>query len=190
MVKHAPIPVSTIGVLRLHNPEQHVVRNIDRFINDELRALHQGLANPRGRPKEHPSDPVPIAAKPYFAALTTSAQGARKRKGLLKVKKLVAPGRLRRAVATGFSYGGWRASLSPNGITVKWGVPNAAFGGIYLNYAGYVAQMPGVATGGGTRYHWDRRMRKYLYQRLQQIVKKTNQRFRLTSATGVYLSKS
>ncbi len=182
------IPFTRIATISIQtrsrvSNDAELLRIVQKAINKELRQLKQGLLSPRGSPREHPSNPVPKAGAAYRPVL----------KNRKKRKAKIAPGRLRRIAGMGFIYTTstaqpTRFQTSPTKalmgfhrgapIKVFWGIPQ--FPGNFINYAKWVARMAGGATGGGGRFNWDVRFRKWLKQRIRQITRSVNQSLKLT----------
>ena len=185
MTGHAPIRVRSIASISI--PTYSKIRRDPQLFTDIQKSLAQrlarfkrGLESPYANPREQPSNPIPVAMTYYMASV---------HKGMKK--KRVRPGRLRKAAALGFTWGytrgsgwaravrllaGWRPGRT---LIFKWGIPNRFFGGVFINYAGYVSRMPGRATGGGGRMRWHIRFVDFVQARLRQIVNQVNQEFGL-----------
>ena len=180
----APIRYRTIGSIGIRsrsklNTNTNLLKDVRKAMGKALFQFKNDIMNPRNKPKLHPSNPVPIAAGQYHPIMFSGK----------RAKKTVPPGRLRRASGLGFRWKGGRGLVSlRKGTTVqlKWGITQKEFSGAYLNYANYVARMSGTATGGGGRYRFQVRYRKFLQKNLTRLIREVNTKFNLKSDNGLY----
>ena len=132
----------------------------------------------------HPPGKLPIAAMRYRPMLISGRQA----------KTKVNPGRLRRSTANGLRWTGGSGlrGLSPTGtkvVTISWGLGVREYGGGDLPYGSWVSQMQGTATGGGMRFQWDTKFRKWLAKILRTEILKVNKEFGLQGSDQIFFRK-
>lgn len=186
--------VNLTGIIRRRKVADIIVRQNNNLSDVQMSEVRRHMAKRLAlikkklmsvNPVLYPPGKLPKAGFRYKPMLITGKEA----------KAKIDPGRLRRSTAVGIKWTGGTGlrGLSPTGtkkVSITWGLGIQELGGSHLPYGAWVAMKHGTATGGGARFQWHIKFRRWLAEVLRKEVLSINKTFKLEGNNRLFFRRA